>query len=252
VLSEIAALVGASRGGDIQHISGLLAVVLTNYPCQYALQLIQRIERIDMLPARPDHNTSSTSTLDLTTLAGAQLDMRSAYLNGAIGALVSGTVWAVAGCVAAWISPERSVWALFIGGVFIHPVTVLFARLLGRSGKHASDNSLGALAMATTLWMIMMLPLAYGVSLLRIDLFFPAMLFVIGGRYLCFQTLYGIRMYWLFGATLALAGYGLAVLQAPVALSGFTGAAIEAVFACLLLIGTRREPSARAKTFPNA
>jgi hypothetical protein len=204
-----------------------------------------------MLPAQPSHNTSSTSLLDLTTLAGAQRDMRSAYLSGAIGALVSGTAWAVAGCVAAWISPQRGVWALFIGGVFIHPVAVLFARLLGRSGKHAPDNPLGAIAMATTVWMIMMLPLAYGVSLLRIDLFFPAMLFVIGGRYLCFQTLYGIRMYWLFGATLALAGYGLAVVQAPVALSGFTGAAIEIFFACLLLAGTRRKAGLSAETSLN-
>lgn len=206
-----------------------------------------------MLPAQPGHNTSSTSPLDLATLASAQLDMRSAYLSGAIGAIVSGTVWAVAGCVAAWISPQRGVWALFIGGVFIHPVAALLARLLGRLGKHSADNPLGALAMATTLWMIMMLPLAYGVSLLRIDLFFPAMLFVIGGRYLCFQTLYGIRMYWIFGATLALAGYGLAVLQAPVALSGLTGAAIEIVFGCcLLLVGTRREARVRAQMSPNA
>ncbi|MDB5906949.1 MAG: hypothetical protein JWP34_1063 [Massilia sp.] len=199
-----------------------------------------------MNSAQTDRNTLSPSFLDLTTLAAAQRDMRSAYLGGAPGVLVSGLVWAVAGCVATWISPERAVWALFVGGIFIHPVAVLCTRLLGRSGRHTPGNPLGALAMATTFWMIMMLPLAYGVSLLRIDLFFPAMLLVIGGRYLCFQTVFGTRLYWVFGAVLALAGYGLAELNAPVALGGFAGAVIEAVFACLLLAGARREAGIRA------
>jgi hypothetical protein len=199
-----------------------------------------------MNSAQTDRNTLSPSFLDLTTLAAAQRDMRSAYLGGAPGVLVSGLVWAVAGCVATWISPEHAVWALFVGGIFIHPVSVLCVRLLGCSGRHTPGNPLGALAMATTFWMIMMLPLAYGVSLLRIDLFFPAMLLVIGGRYLCAQTLYGTRLYWVFGAVLALAGYGLAELNAPVALNGFAGAVIEAVFACLLLAGARREAGIRA------
>jgi hypothetical protein len=140
----------------------------------------------------------------------------------------------------------RAVWALFVGGMFIHPVAVMCTRLLGRPGRHTTDNPLGALAMATTFWMIMMLPLVYGVSLLRIDLFFPAMLLVIGGRYLCFQTLYGNRLYWVLGAVLALAGYGLAALHAPVVLGGFAGAVIEAMFACLLLASARREAGVQA------
>lgn len=199
-----------------------------------------------MPPAQTVRNTPSASSLDLTTLAAAQRDMRLAYMDGAPGVLVSGLAWAVAGCVATWISPQRAVWALFVGGVFIHPVTVLLVRLLGRTGRHAHGNPLGALAMATTFWMIMMLPLAYGVSLLRVDLFFPAMLFVIGGRYLCFQTLYGNRLYWIFGAVLALAGYGIVKLNAPVALGAFAGAAIEAVFAGLLMAGARRVAGVQA------
>lgn len=191
--------------------------------------------------AQTDRTSASESRFDLAALAAAQRDMRSGYLGGAPGVLVSGLVWAVAGCVATWISPQRAVWALFVGGVFIHPVAVLLTRLLGRAGRHAPGNPLAALAMATTFWMIMMLPLAYGVSLLRIELFFPAMLFVIGGRYLCFHTLYGNRLFWICGAVLALAGFGLAELKAPVALGGFAGAAIEITFACLLLAGARRE-----------
>lgn len=199
-----------------------------------------------MNPAHDRGNTSSAPSPNLAVLAAAQRDMRSAYMGGALGALVSGLVWAVAGCVATWMSPQRAVWALFVGGAFIHPVAVLLVRLLGRTGRHARDNPLGALAMATTAWMVMMLPLAYGVSMLRIELFFPAMLFVIGGRYLCFQLLYGSRLYWLFGAVLALAACALVAVNAPIALSAFTGAAIEAVFAALLLAGARREAGMQA------
>lgn len=199
-----------------------------------------------MTQAHVNPASLSASSLDLATLAGAQRDMRSAYLDGAPGVLVSGLVWAMAACVALWLSPQRAVWALFVGGVFIHPLSVVLVRLLGRSGRHAAGNPLGPLAMATTFWMILMLPLAYGVSMLRIDLFFPAMLFVIGGRYLCFQTLYGNRLYWLIGAVLAVSGYGLAACNAAVAVGAFAGALIEVGFAGVLLASARREASIKA------
>jgi hypothetical protein len=188
------------------------------------------IRRTAMTPVQPQ----------FAELAAAQRDMRAAYLFGAPGMLASALDWAVAGGVATWDTPRHAVWALFIGGVFIHPVGSLFARLLGAKGTHTPGNPLASLAMATTIWMIMMLTLAYGVSLLRIELFFPAMLFVIGGRYLCLATLYDSRLYWACGAVLALAGYALARLNAPFALGGFTGAAIETVFALLLYTMARR------------
>jgi hypothetical protein len=193
-----------------------------------------------LIAAQKKPDVPLRSSCELTHLGAAQRDMRNAYLGGATGMLASALVWAAAGCVATWMSLQHAVWTLFIGGVFIHPVGMLLARVLGRTGKHASDNPLGALAMATTVWMIMMLPLAYGISLWRADLFFPAMLLVIGGRYLCFQVLYGSRLYWVCGALLAMAAYGLAALHAPPALGGFAGAAIEAVFAAVLLVRTRQ------------
>ena len=192
-----------------------------------------------MQSAPTERTTPASSPPDLNTLAGAQRDMRSGYMDGGAGALVSGLVWAVAAYVAAWISPERAVWALFVGGMFIHPLAVLLVKLLGRPGRHKDGNPLAPLAMATTFWMIMMLPLAYGVSQLRLELFFPAMMLVIGGRYLCFHTLYGDRLYWIMGAVLAVAGYGLGAANAPAAWSAFAGGAIEIGFAGLLLARAR-------------
>ena len=78
---------------------------------------------------------------------------------------------------------------------------------------------------------------AYG----RLLAFFPAMLRVIGSRYFSFATLYGLRIYWALGATLALAGMLLAALEASVAAGAFAGAVIEYAFGLGLL---RLQPDA--------
>lgn len=188
------------------------------------------------------HDASSAAPGTLT-IAAAQQDMRTAYLGGAPGLFVSGAVWATAGVVCLLRSPQAAVWALYIGGALIHPVAGLLTRLLGRSGRHAAGNPLGMLAFATTIWMIMMLALAYGIALWRIELFFPAMLFVIGGRYLTFATLFGRKLFWVCGAALGLAGYALAARHAAPAVGAFAGAAIEITFGCIVAAGQR---SARA------
>jgi hypothetical protein len=175
------------------------------------------------------------------TVADAQREMRYAYYGGAPGMLTSAAAWLVAGLVARLQSPERAVWALFIGGMLIHPVAVLFTKALGRPGKHSRDNPLGGLALATTFWLILSLPLAYAVSQVRTEWFFPAMLFVIGGRYLTFSTIFGTRVYWACGGALALAGYALGRFNVAPDLSAFAGAAVEAAFAAAIFVTARRE-----------
>ena len=166
-------------------------------------------------------------------IARAQEQMRHAYFGGAPGMLVSAAVWAAAGMVASSGAFTQAVWTLFIGGMAIHPLGLLLARLLGRPGG-ARGNPLDRLALESTITMILALPLAYAVSLLRAEWFFPAMLMVIGGRYVVFASIYGLRLYWACGAVLAVAAYGAAVLRLAPAPAAFAGAAIEAVFAVAL------------------
>jgi hypothetical protein len=175
------------------------------------------------------------------TLTEAQREMRAAYLGGGPGILVSGTVWFIAGCASLWHSPRQAVWTLFVGGMLIHPLAVLLLKALGRPGTHTPGNPLGPLALASTFWMILSLPLAYVASTVNIDWFFPAMLLVIGGRYLTFATIYGTRLYWVFGATLASAAWVLASMHAAPALGAFTGAGIEAVFGAAILASERKQ-----------
>ena len=176
-----------------------------------------------------------------TDLDTAQADMRFGYYSGAPGIFASAAAWLTAAVVALQVSPKQAVWVLFAGGVLIHPVSVLLAKMLGRPGKHEPGNPLAALAFATTFWLIFSLPLAYGVSILRIEWFFPAMLLVIGGRYLTFGSLFGMRIYWALGLTLAITGYFLGRAGAPPAVSAFIGAAIEAAFAVTVLVLGRHE-----------
>jgi len=168
------------------------------------------------------------------SISQAQADMRQAYFDGAAGVLVSGLVWLVAALVAALATAPAAVLALLVGGAMIHPLSVLLVKRLGRSGRHAASNPLGRLAIEGTVWLLAGIAIAVLLQTLRVQWFFPAMLLTIGARYLSFQTLYGLRLYWLCGAALGIAGIALLLLRAPVVLAAATGAVIELGFAGLL------------------
>ena len=178
------------------------------------------------------------------TIEAAQADMRRGYLWGAPGVLVSGLVWLAAGMVAALSSDRSAVLALLFGGVAIHPVAVVVTKLLGCPGKHSAGNKLSGLAAEGTIWLIAGCAIAYGMHMLRIEWFFPTMLLVIGGRYLTFQTLFGLRLYWVFGAMLCAVGLALAFGRAPAVAGAFAGAAIELVFAAILFFQAKRDVAA--------
>jgi len=174
------------------------------------------------------------------SVSEAQVDMRLGYCSGGAGILASALAWSVAAGVAVSGSAQSSVWALLIGGMLIHPLSLLFCKLLGARGAHTNGNPFGQLAGASTFWLIFSLPLAYGLSLQQVAWFFPAMLLIIGGRYLVFATLYGMRLYWVLGLALAAAGFALGYLAAAVHVAAISGAAIEAIFAVISLVQHRR------------
>lgn len=169
----------------------------------------------------------------------AQADMRQGYYSGGAGVLASALAWSVAAGFAVLGPAQSAVWALLIGGMFIHPVGLLICKLLGGRAAHSKGNPLGQLAGASTFWLIFCLPLAYALSLQKPGWFFPAMLLIIGGRYLVFATLYGMRLYWVLGLTLAAAGLALAYLAAAVPVAAVTGAALEAAFGVIILVQHR-------------
>ncbi len=174
------------------------------------------------------------------TVTEAQCDLRRAYFSGAPGVLASALAWSVAAGTAALVSPQRAIWVLLLGGTLIHPVGLLLCRLFGATASHSKGNPLGQLAGASTFWLIFSLPIAYGLGLQNAAWFFAAMLLIIGGRYLVFATLYGMRLYWLLGLALAGAGVALGMLAAPALAVVAAGAAIELAFAIVGIVQHRQ------------
>ncbi|MEZ4594350.1 MAG: hypothetical protein R3D55_24885 [Chloroflexota bacterium] len=175
----------------------------------------------------------------MTTIIEAQKNMRQAYFSGGPGVLASGLVWLVAGIVAVSSSILAGVVALLIGGMFIHPAGILLAKLLKRPGKHQQNNPLGQLAGESVFVLFIGIFIAFAMFQSRPELFFPVMLLVIGGRYLLFATMYGMRLYWGIGGVLAGAGMFITVSGAPFAWGAFVGGTIELISASIIFYKER-------------
>ena len=169
--------------------------------------------------------------------------MRAGYFSGAPGIAASGLVWLAAAATALASSPQHAIWVLLIGGAFIHPASIGLAKALGRSGRHGKGNPLGGLAIEGTFWLLAGIAIAYGMQALKPEWFFPAMLLLIGGRYLTFQTLYGLRIYWLLGAVLCISGIAIVLARMPVVTGALTGAAIELAFCAVVFVQAKRRPN---------
>lgn len=175
----------------------------------------------------------------------AQSDLRRAYWGGGPGVLLSGLVWLAAGVGAVAHTHLTSVLIFFFGGMLIHPLGIAISKAVKRSGKHQSDNPLATLAIENTVVLFMGLFLAY--ILFQVDprWFYPTMLVIIGARYAQFQTLYGMRVYWILGAALLFAGIAIFILTVPFYIGAFTGGIIELIGA--LAIFRMEPPISKAK-----
>jgi hypothetical protein len=185
-------------------------------------------------------NSTDQKGTKIETMAQAQYSMQKAYAGGALGALVSGSVWLVAAIVAFWVSSQTAVWTLFFGGMLIHPLGMVVGKLAGFSGQHDKGNPLGQSAMEGTLFMLLCIPLALLLSFQNHAWFFQGMLLIIGGRYLTFATLYGNKTYWFLGGVLGAAAFLLFFIEADAAISALSGSTIEIFFGIVLFAQFRR------------
>ena len=188
-----------------------------------------------------NEKSSSEPINETDTFKQAQTDMCIGYANGSIGIIVSGFIWLISAFISYQYSPKQAIWTLLIGGIFIHPVGMLLSKVIGLSGTHTKGNPLGNLAMEGTIFMIMCLPLAFGLSLQHAEWFFQGMLLIIGGRYLTFASIYGLKLYWILGAVLGVAAYLLFYFKVQSFGSLLTGSAIEISFGLLIFFFFRRD-----------
>ena len=160
--------------------------------------------------------------------------MRNEYRNGATGVLVSGIVWLTTAGVIYNLAAKQAIWTLLVGGALIHPISTLINKLIGGKVLTYKVNPLAGLAMEGTVFMLMCIPIVYGLSLQRPEWFFQGMMLIIGGRYLTFRTLYGNKLYWLLGGLLGASAYGLFVTNAQALTSTLTVGFIEVIFSVFL------------------
>ena len=160
-----------------------------------------------------------------------QHEMRHAYYDGAPGILVSGIVWLAAAVVGHQLGTSKGVWTLLIGGALIHPMGIIVTMAAGRPARTGKNNALNQLAMASTIWLILCCAMAYGLSRLRAEFFFPAMMATIGSRYLVFATVFGRAIFWTFGVSLIVAASLAFFSGLPPDLAAGLGGGVEVVFA---------------------
>ena len=180
--------------------------------------------------------------MHLTPTESHQTEMRHAHFNGAPGILVSGLVWIAAALVCRFIGIRQGVWTLLICGTLIHPLSLVVTKLLGRPAKTDKANALNQLAMASTVWLILCCAMAYGLYLLRPELFFPAMLATIGSRYLVFASVFGRSVFSVLGACLIAAAFVALFLTLPPVFVAGLGGVIEILFAFRVFSGKGPEP----------
>jgi len=174
-------------------------------------------------------------------LGEAQRDMRHAYVNGGVGILVSGLVWAVVGLVAYKWGLAPAMVTLVAGGILIHPLSLLLARKFFRRGRTRSPNPMEMLALQSTAFVIVGLAVAYLVRDSYGDWFFAITLLAVGGRYLVLQTVYGMRVFMVLGALLIAVGcIGILWSAFPPFAVALAAGTIEMICATLMLAPAKR------------
>jgi hypothetical protein len=140
----------------------------------------------------------------------AQREVRSVYIGGFWGQLVSSVIWLVSAAVGTWVTPKASILTVLIAGFFIFPLTQMMLRLSGRPARVSKENSFHFLGMQVAFVLPFSMLLLVPVGLYNLNLFFPALMVLLGAHYFPFATLYGMRMFLFLGGILIAAGYVIA------------------------------------------
>jgi len=139
----------------------------------------------------------------------AQKEIRTVFIGGFAGQMVSGILWLASAALSTWVSQPAGMIFLFLGGMAIFPLTQLTLRLLGRKTAASAQNPLNQLAMQIAFTVPLNFLLVGAAALYRTEWFYPAAMIVVGTHYLPFSFLYGMWQFSLLAALLAAGGAAL-------------------------------------------
>ena len=168
------------------------------------------------------------------TISDAQRDVRTIFLGGFAGQLVSSGIWFASAGLATWYSVRAGIMMLVAGGFFIFLLTQVLLRAMGRSFRLPKGHPMNALAMQIAFTLPLNLPLVVAAALHRLNWFYPALMIALGTHYLPFIFLYGMRQFGALAGILISAGL-LIGLYVPwsFSLGGWLTAVTLLVFAFL-------------------
>ena len=171
-------------------------------------------------------------------ISDAQRDVRTVFLGGFAGQLVSSAVWCVSAALATWHSSRSAIYALVFGGMLIFPATLLLLRMIGPSvpgskGGLPKGHPMNALGMQVAFTVPLSLPLAGAATLFRHNWFYPACMVIVGAHYIPFIFMYGMWQFGVLAATLLGAGLAIALYlpSASFSLGGWFTALVLFLFA---------------------
>jgi hypothetical protein len=142
-------------------------------------------------------------------IGDAQREMRIRFAGGFYGQLVSGVLWLVSASLATLNTPRMALTMLVVGGFFIFPITEMLIRVSKGKSPLSKQNSLSQLGMQVAFVLPLSMPLLLPISLYSLNLFYPAMMILLGAHYIPFVFLYGMRMFAVIAALIA--GGGLVI-----------------------------------------
>jgi len=177
-------------------------------------------------------------------IVDAQRENRFRFSGGLFGQTVSGLIWLISACFASWCRPETAIWVLVVCGFFIFPITELLVRTVGTRSKLSSGNSLPQLGMQVAFVLPFSMPLLFPVSRFNLNLFYPALMILLGAHYLPFVFLYGMRMFAVLAAFLLGGGVIIAMyLSSSFSIGAWYTGIVLLTFAVVgkLLVDNERE-----------
>jgi len=177
----------------------------------------------------------------------AQHEVRTVFVGGFWGQLVSSTIWLASAALGTWATPRAAIFTLVVSGFFIFPVTQLLLRFSGRRASVSSGNPLGNLGMQIAFTLPPSMLLLVPVTLFRLNWFYPALMILVGAHYLPFAFLYGMRMFIPLAAIFISSGVAIALyIPDRFSLGGWIGGLTLFIFAWIGRASVQSEASRKA------
>jgi hypothetical protein len=140
----------------------------------------------------------------------AQREVRTVFIGGFCGQLVSAAIWLTLAALGFWVSPRAAIITVVAGGFFIFPITQMMLRLAGGPTSLTKGNPLWNLGMQIAFTLPFSMLLLVPVTPFDLNLFYPALMILLGAHYLPFTFLYGMRVFIPLGAVLIASGVVIA------------------------------------------